>query len=70
MKWKKNIKVSEKGDADRMFTPRRLVEKKLEGQENMALGFIDLQKAYDTVPRYGYRHVGVDGCPRGRGEDG
>ena len=27
------------------------MEKKLEGQENMALGFIDLEKAYDTVPR-------------------
>ena len=32
-------------------TARQLVEKKLEGQENMALGFIDLKKAYDTVPR-------------------
>ena len=37
--------------ADGMFTLRQLVEKKLEGQENMALGFIDLEKAYDTVPR-------------------
>ena len=26
------------------------MEKKLEGEENMALGFIHLEKAYDTVP--------------------
>ena len=36
--------------ADGMFTLRQLVKKKVEGQENMALGFIDLEKAYDTVP--------------------
>ena len=40
-----------RGTAGGMFTLRQLVEKKLEGQENMALGFIDLKKAYDTVPR-------------------
>ena len=34
-----------------MFTMRQLVEKKLEGQENMPLGFTDLEKAYYTVPR-------------------
>ena len=28
------------------------MEKKPEGQENMALGFTDHEKAYDTVPRY------------------
>ena len=27
------------------------MEKKLEGQENIALGFVDLEKAHDTVPR-------------------
>ena len=27
------------------------MEKKLEGQDNVALGFIDLEKAYDTVTR-------------------
>ena len=37
--------------ADGMFTLRQLVGKKLEGQEIMALWFIDLEKAYDTVPR-------------------
>ena len=36
----------------------------------MALGFIDLEKAYNTVPRHnGHGHVEVDVCPRGRGED-
>ena len=28
------------------------MEKKLEGQENMAMRFIDLEQVYDTVPRY------------------
>ena len=36
--------------ADGMFTLRQLMEKRLEGQQNMTLGFIDLEKAYDTVP--------------------
>ena len=34
-----------RGTADRMFILRQLVEKKLNGQENMVLGFIDLEKA-------------------------
>ena len=34
-----------------MFTLRQLVENKLEGQENMALGCINLEKTYDIVPR-------------------
>ena len=40
-----------RGTADGMFTLRKFVEKKLEGQENVALGFIDRKKAYNTVPR-------------------
>ena len=39
----------ERGMAGGMFTLRQLVEKKLEGQENMAVEFIDLEKVYDTV---------------------
>ena len=31
-----------------MFTQRQLVNKRLEGQENVALGFINLEKAYDS----------------------
>ena len=34
-----------RGMADGMFTLKQLVEKKLEGQKNMALGFIDLETA-------------------------
>ena len=48
-----------------------------EGQENMVLGFIDLEKAYDTVSKemtmVTFRWMGVlkvDGCHRGGGEDG
>ena len=36
---------------DGMFALRQLVEKRLEMQERMAVGFVDLEKAYDTVPR-------------------
>ena len=34
-----------------MYTMRQLVEKRLEGHYNMVMGFIDLEKAYDTVSR-------------------
>ena len=30
---------------------REMVEKRLEVQGSMALGFVDLEKAFDTVPR-------------------
>ena len=40
-----------RGTADGKFILRQLLEKKMEGQENMALGFIYLKKAYDIVPR-------------------
>ena len=36
---------------DGMFVLRQLVEKRLEVQSGMALGFVDLQNAYNTVPR-------------------
>ena len=36
--------------ADGLFTLRQLGKKKLERQANMALGFIDLENTYDTVP--------------------
>ena len=34
-----------------MFALRQLVEKRLEMQGHMALAFVDLEKAFDTVPR-------------------
>ena len=42
---------SKGGMMDGMFMLRQLVEKRFEGQGEMTLGFVDLEKAYDTVPR-------------------
>ena len=39
-----------RGTADGMYVLRQMVEKRLEEQGSMALGFVDLEKAYDTVP--------------------
>ena len=36
---------------DGMFALRQMVEKRLEMQGRMAVGFVDLEKAHDTVPR-------------------
>ena len=40
-----------RGTADGMYVLRQIVEKRLEIQGSMALAFIDLEKAFDTVPR-------------------
>ena len=40
-----------RGTADGMYVLRQMVEKRLEVQGSMALGFVDLEKAFDTVPR-------------------
>ena len=40
-----------RGMTDGMFTLRQLVEKRLEVQDEMALGFVDLEKANDIVLR-------------------
>ena len=40
-----------RGTTDGMFALRQLVEKRLEKQGHMALAFVDLEKAFDTVPR-------------------
>ena len=40
-----------RGTIDGMFALRQLVEKRLEMQGHMALAFVDLEKAFDTVPR-------------------
>ena len=39
-----------KGISDGMYVPRQMMEKGLEVQCSMALGFVDLEKAFDTVP--------------------
>ena len=40
-----------RGTTDGMFALRQLAEKRLELQGRMAVGFVDLEKAYDIVPR-------------------
>ena len=40
-----------RGPADGMYVLRHMVEKRVEVQGSMALGFVDLEKAFDTVPR-------------------
>ena len=40
-----------RGTADGMYVLRQMVEERLEVQGIMALEFVDLDKAFDTVPR-------------------
>ena len=40
-----------RGTSDGMYVLRQMVEKRLEVQGSMALGCVDLEKAFDTVPR-------------------
>ena len=40
-----------RGTADGMYVLRQMLEKRPEVQGSMALGFVDLEKAFDTVPR-------------------
>ena len=40
-----------RGTADEMYVLRQMVEKRLEVHGSMALGFVELKKAFDTVPR-------------------
>ena len=40
-----------RGTADGMYVLRQMAEKRLEVQGSMALGFVDLDKAFDPVPR-------------------
>ena len=43
--------IKERGTADGMYVLRQMVEKRLDVQDSMALGFVDLEKAFDTLPR-------------------
>ena len=40
-----------RGTADGMYVLRQMVEKILEVQGSMALGFVDMETGFDTVPR-------------------
>ena len=40
-----------RGTADGIYVLRQMVEKILEVHGSMALGFVDLEEAFDTVPR-------------------
>ena len=40
-----------RGTTDGMFSLRQLVEKTFQRQGHMALAFVDLEKAFDIVPR-------------------
>ena len=40
-----------RGTANGVYVLRQMVEKRLDVQGSMALGFVDLEKAFDTVPR-------------------
>ena len=40
-----------RGTTDGMYVLRQMVEKRLEVQGSMSLGFVDLEKAFDTIPR-------------------
>ena len=55
-----------RGTIDGIFSIRQLTEKKLERQSSMVVAFVDLEKAYDTVPRElvfaTLRWMGVSEC--------
>ncbi len=46
------------------------MEKKLEKQGSICIGFVDLEKAFDSVKRNGDGNVALAGSARSRGQDG
>ena len=40
-----------RGTDDGLFTNRKIIEKRREFRKDVAFGFVDLEKAFDTVPR-------------------
>ena len=40
-----------RGTADGMYILRQMVEKRLEVRGSLGLVFVDLERAYDTIPR-------------------
>ena len=61
-----------RGTADGMYVLRQMVEKRLEVHGSNALRFVDLEKAFDIVPREidGDGDAKVDGSTRSGSEDG
>ena len=59
-----------RGTADGMYVLRQMVEKILEVQGSMALGFVDLEKAFDSTQRDGDGDVTVDVSTRSGSVDG
>ena len=61
-----------RGTADGMYVLRQMVDKRMEVQGSMALGFVDVEKAFDAVPRQmvGDGDATVDGSTRSGSEDG
>ena len=55
-----------RGTADGMYVLRQMVEKRLEVRGSLGLVFVDLERAYDTIPRY----ATVDGSVRSGSDDG
>ena len=53
-----------------MYVLKQMVQKRLEVQGSMALGFVDLEKAFDTTQRDGDGDTTVDGSTRSGSEDG
>ena len=45
------LSMKGRGTADGMYVLRQMVENRLEVQGSMVVGFVDLEKAFDTVPR-------------------
>ena len=43
--------MKEKGTIDALYIVRQLQEKRLEGNGKMCYAFVDLEKAYDRMPR-------------------
>ena len=59
-----------RGTTDGLFTLRQFGEKKLEKQGSMSIGFVDLEKAFDSVNENCDGNVGLAGSARSRGQDG